>query len=240
MGETLRVDVPTPAVDTPPTKPETAKTPETKPTWLPEKFKSPEDLAKAYAELEAKQSTAKPEAPKPDAPSLEIPKAAPAPAADTLAPYRAEFAEKGELSKESYEKLGKLGYSKDLVDNYIEGVRARAAREEEAVHSLVGGKARFQEMAAWASENLPEAEITHLNTLLSQGGESARTAAAALAHSYSAKNPQILDGSSFGASLGTYQDFSELTRDMAKPEYKSDESFRKRVAEKLARSNNLL
>ena len=53
---------------------------------------------------------------------LSIPKtepaAAPAPAdgQDPLAPFRAEWAEKGELSDDSYDKLAKLGYSRDIVD----------------------------------------------------------------------------------------------------------------------------
>ena len=40
-----------------------AKPTETRPDWLPEKFKSAEDLAKAYSELEKKQSAPTEEAP---------------------------------------------------------------------------------------------------------------------------------------------------------------------------------
>ena len=40
-----------------------AKPTESRPEWLPEKFKSAEDLAKAYSELEKKQSAPTEEAP---------------------------------------------------------------------------------------------------------------------------------------------------------------------------------
>ena len=51
-----------PLVDTVPTAEDTApETADTRPEWLPEKFKTPEDLAKSYAELEKKMTTKVPE-----------------------------------------------------------------------------------------------------------------------------------------------------------------------------------
>ena len=51
-----------PLVDTVPTAEDTApKTADTRPEWLPEKFKTPEDLAKSYSELEKKMTTKVPD-----------------------------------------------------------------------------------------------------------------------------------------------------------------------------------
>ena len=73
-----------------------------RPEWLPEKFKNPEDLAKAYGELEKKMGE----------PSEEGDEAAPSKEAmslESLNKYSEEFNEKGELSEDSYSDLEKLG-----------------------------------------------------------------------------------------------------------------------------------
>ena len=124
----------------------------TRPEWLPEKFSSAEDLAKAYGELEKKLS--KPEAVE------EVKGNTNETTTNTLEPYYQEFAEKGELSEKSYKSLEKLGLNKDLVDGYIAGQKAIAEAEVKQVQSIVGGEENYKQLLDWSTKNLNEAEAT--------------------------------------------------------------------------------
>ena len=102
-----------------------AEVPKERPSWLPEKFGSVEDMAKAYAELEARQSGKREAAPV-EAPAVQADQAE---AAKVLSDkgldfgaFSNEFAESGELSEASYEKLAAAGLPKGMVDQYIAAV----------------------------------------------------------------------------------------------------------------------
>ena len=90
-----------------------------RPSWLPEKFNTAEDLAKAYGELEKAYSSK--EAPQPMT-QQQVEQTT----GLSLDNYYNEFAEKGELSEDSYNQLASQGLSRDLVDSYIEGQSAIA------------------------------------------------------------------------------------------------------------------
>ena len=83
-----------------------------RPEWLPEKFQSAEDMAKAYAELESKQSSGE------EAETSESTEETITEEAQTFAvnDASAEFEEKGQLSDATYEKLAEVGLGKEMVD----------------------------------------------------------------------------------------------------------------------------
>ena len=87
------------------------KTTEERPEWLDDKFKSPEDLAKAYNELQKKQST--------KAENAEENTEEPAPSSKTsevVSKASEDFAQNGELSDKSFVELEKAGISRDMVE----------------------------------------------------------------------------------------------------------------------------
>ena len=96
------------------------------------KFESNEELLKAYQELEKKLGSGEETATPPDEGNeppkeIETPPKEEAPTEPTgLAKFNQEYAENGELSQDSYDELGKLGFSKTDVDNYIAGQQALA------------------------------------------------------------------------------------------------------------------
>ena len=131
---------------------ETSKsTDETRPEWLPEKFASAEDLAKAYSELEKKQSTPKEE------PSQQQMRAD-AEASQGMEKFYTEYSQNGELSEKSYEELSKMGLDKNLVDGYIAGQQAIANAEVKIIHDTVGGADNYSKVIEYAQTNLSEAE----------------------------------------------------------------------------------
>ena len=220
---------------------------EDRPQWLPEKFKSPEDMAKAYAELESKLG-------KPTEPPKEEPKAnepTDQQAADELASkgldlaeFSAEFNQNGQLSPESYEKLEKAGYPRNIVDQFVEGQKARAALYESEIKSTAGGDSQFNEMVEWARANLTPAEINAYNAAVDSGDlAKAKLAVAGVAQKFQASRPSepslFKGATSASPSMEAYESIAQLQKDMASPEYKSDPAFRSKVERKLANSNIL-
>jgi hypothetical protein len=220
---------------------------DSRPAWLPEKFKSAEDMAKAYAELEAKQSGKPAEAPaeKPqgdqqgtDQVSQEL-----ANKGLDLNEFNTEWSQKGELSAESYEKLEKAGYPKNLVDQYIAGQKALGSQFEVDVKSAAGSPEKFGQVSEWAAANLTRAEIDAYNAAIDSGDVAkAKLAVAGITQKYDAANPSegnLIGGRAATSSGDVYESVAQVTKDMGSPEYKSDPAFRKKVQDKIARSKVL-
>lgn len=233
------------AASNPPVEGTESATPEDRPQWLPEKFKSPEDMAKAYSALEAKLGQAKPIDPPVADPAVtppENPEAALAEKGLDLQDFSAEFAQKGELSTESYEKLSKAGYSRQLVDQYIEGQRAVAARFDADIMSEVGGPEKYSEITSWAKANLTPTEIeAYNNAVSSRNADQAKLAVLGLGAKFEKANgsdPQrLLGGQSAGSTGDTFESMAQVTSAMKDPKYKNDPAFRAKVQAKLSRSN---
>lgn len=154
---------------TPAEAPPEAKAPEAKPEkkderpgWLPEKFKSPEDLAKAYSELE-KRLGAKPPAATTPAPGEE---AKPAEQANAAAPVFSQesrealtkkwFETKGKLEDGDYGPFEKAGFSRDDVNLYFLGMESLSREATRARDEAAGGSQNFSRMMEWAKQSLPK------------------------------------------------------------------------------------
>lgn len=232
------------AASNPPVEGTEGTPPEDRPQWLPEKFKTPEDLAKAYAELEKKQSkpaeASKAEAPTttPETPAVEQELQS---KGLNLAEFSAEFGQTGELSQESYEKLEKAGYPRDIVDQYVEGQKARAALYESEVKSVAGGGKVFSEMVDWAKANLTPQEIAVYNAAVESGDTNkAKLAVSGVYQRFSQARPQepsLFKGTTSAPSSDVYESIAQMQKDMASPDYKTDPAFRAKVQAKLGRSN---
>lgn len=130
------------------------------------KFKSQEDLLKAYQELEKKMSQPKDE-PADTQPKDEEVKDAPKEEAGNIdfsvAKYEQEFVKNGSLSDESYADLEKKGFTKNQVDQYIQGQQAYADTVRNEIYGSVGGQAEYVDIITWASQNMPPATIKEYN-----------------------------------------------------------------------------
>lgn len=215
-----------------------------RPSWLPEKFKTPEDMAKAYSELEKKQSQGKPkDAPADDKAGDEASKAADdavKSAGLDMGSLQAEYDETGELSDESYAALEKAGIPRDMVDAYIEGLEARATAYSSSMKALVGGDEAYDAMIEWAKNNLTDDEIEAYDDAVNSFDP--KTAKAAV-QGLNARM-QLAEGSpparrvdGRGVSSDVYESQAQIEADMNDPRYASDEAFRQKVYAKMARSN---
>ena len=231
---------------------------QSKPEGLPEKFKSVEDLAKSYAELEKKlggqsQEEVDPvkeaslkEEPKENLEvksknTLEVAEKAVEQAGLNMESLQKEYSEKGELDVKSYEALEKAGITKDYVNNYIAGQQALAEQASTEVKASVGGDDTYQEMVDWASSNMSEGEKTAYNKAVNSSDmDTVKLAVSALQGQYQRANgtePTNVAGKTAPSSEQGYQSWAQVTEAMADPKYAKDTSYQTVVKNKLANSN---
>jgi hypothetical protein len=222
------------------------------------KFKSQEDLLKAYEELQKKLGSNTPEEeeePSEEQPgaSEEVTEEAPEEVEVTetvnyMNELSREYEEKGELSEEAIERLSSLD-PKDLIKSYLayqqQATQAQLQQSEvNAIMDSVGGADAYGEITSWAASNLPAEEVAQFNAVTNSGNAAAiRFAVEALNNRYrqaEGYEAPLVTGRKAAPKAKGYRSQAELARDIADPRYSSDPAFRMDVEEKLARSGNLL
>ena len=222
--------------ETPAEKPQEEVT-EERPEWLDEKFNSPEDLAKAYNELQKKQSS------KEDKKADKTEEAPSSKTVEVISGASQEFSEKGELSDKSFIELEKAGISRDMVEAYIRGQESIATSEALEVQNEVGGNANYSAMAEWASDNLSDSDLDGFNSIVENGSvDQAKMAVKGLYAQFISAGgnpPELAQGGTSGSSVKPYGSAAQVTEAMRDPRYSSDPAFRANVEKRLAVSNVL-
>jgi hypothetical protein len=221
---------------------------------LPEKFKSVEDLAKSYSELEKKlgeqapkqeeidpvsKTELKSETPKQEN-NLEIAENAVEQAGLDFNALSQEYAEKGQLGEESYKALEESGIPKEYVDQFIAGQKAIGDQQTNTVKSMVGGEESYNEMAQWASQNMTDAEKKAYNQAVnSPDMETVKLAVNSLQAKYQAANgtePNLVQGKATPVAEQGYDSWAQVTEAMADPRYAKDPAYQAAVKAKIANS----
>lgn len=229
------------------------QTQQERPDWLPEKFKSAEDMANAYSELEKKlgagareeeeQEEQQPEEEQSD----EQQEDTDTENTDTntvIAEASKEFFENdGVISEETYKNLAEVGLPKELVDSYAAGQQALMQSEEGSIKAVADGN--WDQMAEWASNNLSPEEIDTFDDIVQNGTvDQAKLAAKGLYAQYKAENgvaPRLTQGSVTGSATMPFKSNQELARAMSDPRYKSgDKAYHEEIDRRIAVSNNYL
>ena len=160
----------------------------------------------------------------------------------------------GTLSDEMYDTLGKAGLNKSVVDSYLEGVRQQAGydtsqadpaapiltdQEIAEVQGIAGGKAGYEQLMAWATDNLSDADAKNFDEVVETGNKAAVTfAIKALMGQYEdaqGRDSNLITGKQ--SPTPTYRSMAEVVRDMNNPLYDSDDAYRDDVRRKLEASN---
>lgn len=238
--------------------------PAARPEGLPEKFKSWEDMAKSYAELEKKLGApaepAKPATPADPAKPAVPADAKPADSKLAITPEQkaaegvvakagldmvalsTEFAENGDLKPETYTKLAESGIPKEMVDSYIAGQKAVAAQYEAEAFATANGQENYVKMTDWAKTGMTAGEQQAFNKAVTSGDkDQMKFAVSALKSRYEANfgtTPNLVAGG-ITPSGDVYESMAQVTTDMKKPEYRKDPAFRARVEAKLGRSDKI-
>jgi len=230
-----------------------ATVPAERPEHIPEKFWDAEkgearyeELAKSYAELEAKlagkDKDKADDKDQSDEPSDDADKAketleAKGVTEEEFNEWTETFQKEGKVTEEIYERLEGLGFSRTTVDAYIEGQQARQELYENKMFSEAGmTKDQFQTYTEWAATNWKEGLDQYHEQLETDtvGALKSLKEAYVSANGEEPSNP--LTGDGYGQTSGGYESQAQIERDMSSDEYKKDPAFRAKVQQKLART----
>lgn len=267
MGETLSVvldqskDTVQPSLEEEAAKYDTPTQEAERPEWLPEKFKSPEELAKAYQALQSRFSAGERDLNPED---YELPdqddvqddadyeetdqdvedqaREVAESAGLDFDDLSQKFYEQGYLDEEDYAALEGANIPRHLVDQYIAGQQAILESTRLSVINSIGGEAAYNDLTSWAADNFSEAEIDAYNRAVNSGDMNlTMLAVKGLSARYAAENGsepvRQINGSTAKAGGDTYRSLAELQKDMSDPRYSKDPAFRRDVENKLSRSD---
>lgn len=209
------------------------------------------ELAKAYRELESKQSQTKPN----EQPPAQDPQGDPNGKPDEQKPQGSEqgkpdraaaeaaaaeeYAKNGKLSDETYAALEAAGYSRAVVDTYIAGQKAIVSDIERQAFEVVGGKAAYEQMMQWGIANLSPAEQeaydAAVNSLDPVKAKLAVEGLFARFRKEGSFEPSRTVGGQGGPVQGDmFRSKAEMIAAMSDPRYKTDAAYRQDVANKIA------
>ena len=157
----------------------------------------------------------------------------------------------GTLSNQMYDQLNTAGLSREVVDNYLAGVKGDLGIENTAqpsvlseseikdLKNIAGGERGYDNLMEWAGENLTDSDAQNYDDVLATGNKaSIQFAIKALMGQYEdsmGRDSNIVTGKE--STTTNYRSMAEVVRDMNKPEYTQDEAFRDDVLRKLSASN---
>jgi len=218
------------------------------------KFKSAEDLEKAYKELESKlgkKEEAGSEESNEDDSSSEEAEDANSEATRFLQEASDEyFSNSNQLKPETVQKLKEMP-SEQLIDAYLELQKNTPIQQQQlsdsdatAILNSVGGEAAYNETLAWAADNLKPDEVAAFDNVVNSGNKDAIFfAVQALSQRYKDSvgfEGKQVSGKSVKSSLKGFRSQAELARAISDPKYRTDPAYRLDVEQRLAASGDLL
>ena len=154
------------------------------------------------------------------------------------------FAENDEISEDDYSKLGEAGFSKQIIDTYLDGLRnAGMAGEVDAqgIKDAVGGDDSYGKMVSWAMENLPAEQVQSFNKLTDTGdGPAIKLAVQGIFSQYNnamGVEPNLYSGRASASGPTPFRSTAEVVTAMSDPRWEKDVSYTENVKARLAGSN---
>ena len=228
------------------------------------KYKSAEELEKAYLELQKKlgersteetsteTETEEPAAEATEGEAEEESSEEPSEVYQTLESASQEYEEGGELSPDTLEKLAQLD-SKELVEQWVQYVNSSKGDPEpgampqedvDRIMGSVGGTDQYQQMVAWAGDALSPEEIAAYDAVVTSGDpNSVYWAVQGLRSKYVEANGYEgtqVSGNRAARPEPGFRSQAELARAISDPRYRDDPAYRMDVEQKLARSGDLM
>ncbi len=214
-----------------------------RPSWLPAKFKTPEDMVAAYGEAEkliGKQSAKTPS---------DVVKAALTDKgldSDAIA-VEISLSKDGRLSTKTISELIAKGVTPDAIDTFVTDARVSMEAGKAAIFKEAGGEAEYAALINFA-KSLPVDDIKAYNDAVGRGDVAA---AKIMLRAFKAeqtaalgKDPKLTtdngtpkvpgEGSESGDS---YKNTDEYLVSVGDPRYARDPAFREEVYAKLAKSS---
>tara|TARA_A100001388_G_C28715697_1_gene473680 strand:- start:416 stop:1222 length:807 start_codon:yes stop_codon:yes gene_type:complete len=227
------------------------------------KFKSVEDLAASYKELEGKLgSFEKSEETEEQVTEEQVTEEEPTTYneiyGDGLADVLQEvgidpeditnrFLETGNINENDYKLLGEAGFSRQIIDTYLDGVRSQgdveeiAKSEQASIKQIAGGEQGYEQLKSWATENLSDVELDAFDNLVQTAPPAAiKLAVQGLYSQYTNAmgiEPDLVSGRQSNSGLSPFRSAAEVTNAMNDPRYGKDMTYTGTVQERLRESD---
>ena len=154
------------------------------------------------------------------------------------------FQENDEISEDDYSKLTEAGFSKQIIDTYLDGLRnAGMAGEVDAqsIKDAVGGDDSYGKMVSWAMENLPAEQVQSFNKLTDTGdGPAIQLAVQGIYSQYNNAmgiEPDLYSGRTAGTGATPFRTTAEVVTAIGDPRWEKDAAYTDNVKARLADSN---
>jgi len=224
-------------------------------TLLAGKYKSAEELEKAYKELESKLGDQEAEQAESEPDSDSESTSLSDNASIITAASDEYYANGNQLSEETIQKFKGMS-SEDLVNAYIEVTNSPewTAQPESQVEDVseaqinevknaAGGEQQYQQMVEWAGKNLDAKAITAFDQVINTGSiEAIKFAVSGLRSEYLnavGYDGQMIQGKAPQTNKDIFRSQAELVAAMSDKRYDNDPAYRQDVIQKLERSDNL-
>ena len=154
-----------------------------------------------------------------------------------------EYRTNGELSEKTLAQLEKAGYTRELVENFIEGQQARyEASYGVYIRNAVGGDKEYARLIKWAGNNLSSQEINRFNkAVTSNDVDIALVAVENLANRMEkAKGtpPELIEGKPTAEHhTKGYASLAEMAAAMDDTRYEKDMAYTERVERRIIASD---
>lgn len=157
------------------------------------------------------------------------------------------FKETGKITEDDYEKLGEAGFSKQVIDTYLDGLRGAANPAEDIkdaqlndILSVTGGEEGYSKLREWTQANVPDETLKAFDKILdTQDPTMIKVAVqgfAAQMREAEGYEPQLINGRTAVNNTNTFRTQAELTKAMSDPRYGKDEAYTLSVYDRLKES----
>ena len=219
------------------------------------KFKSAEELEKAYKELESKLGKKEEESSEDvsEEPSADVPTEDTTSETAKFIQEASEeyFSNSNQLKPETVQKLKEMP-SEQLIDAYLELQKNATIQpsqlsdsDADAILASVGGESAYNETLAWAADNLKPDEVAAFDNVVNSGNKDA------IFFAVQALNQRYQDAVGFegkrvsgkavkNTSVKGFRSQAELARAISDPRYRNDPAYRLDIQDRLAVSGDLL
>ncbi len=157
------------------------------------------------------------------------------------------FNESGEISEDDYSKLSEAGFSKQVVDTYLDGLRGVGEGDEiptqqiQNIKDSVGGDQAYEQMADWCQQNLSEQEIKAFDKITETADAPViQLAVEGLYTRYQnamGVEPDLVTGRPAASGPNPYRSTAEVVAAMSDKRYGKDVSYTEDVQNRLAGSD---
>ena len=162
-----------------------------------------------------------------------------------------EYAETGGLSDESYTELAENGFSRELVDTYIAGVKAQQAagqeigeKAQDEIFGVAGGEKEYNDLIAWAETKLTTDEKEAYNKVVATGDVGMiKLAVQGLVGKYEGvygREPRLIKGGGrASADNNGFKSEYDMKQAMSDPRYGRDPGYTREVEQKVINADFL-